>query len=84
MDYSEKIWITIGRLEKLESDSRELVRARALIARLRAENEVLRDEKRRFAGTVESVKRHISIAGNPSKKWAVMLVKKHLEKAKLL
>lgn len=55
-----------------------------LIERLRAENRVLKDEKRRFVETVENCKRHISIVGNPTKKYAVALVKNQLQKARLI
>lgn len=62
----------------------DLRRADALIARLRAENEVLKSEKRRFIGVVDAAKRHIAIARNAHKKWAVTLVKAQLEKARLI
>lgn len=80
----EQICISLARLESLEQDAKDLKRAQALIARLRAENEMLRLEKKRFAGVVEAAKRHISIAGNPMKKYAVCLVKAQLEKARLI
>ena len=70
-----------ARAEKAEEDLR---RANMLIARLRAENEVLKSEKRRFIGVVDGAKRHISVAGNAQKKWAVTLVKAQLEKARLI
>ena len=71
---------------KLSSESigEDLRRAKALISRLRAENDVLKDEKRRFISTVDATKRHIAVAGNPQKKWAVTLVKAQLIKARLL
>ena len=62
----------------------ELRRAQLLIARLRAENSVLRAEKQRFIGAVDACKRHISIAGNAHKKWAVAFVKSQLIKARLV
>lgn len=82
----------VARYEKAAEDAKrradtaeeDLCRAKALIARLRAENEVLKAEKRRFIGTVDATKRHISIAGNAHKKWAVTLVKAQLEKARLI
>lgn len=67
--------------EKIEHD---LSRANALISRLRAENAVLKDEKRKFIQVVEGTKRHISVAGNAHKKWAVTLVKARLVSAKLI
>ena len=69
---------------RAEAAEEDLRRAKALIARLRAENEVLKSEKRRFIGTVDATKRHISVAGNAQKKWAVTLVKAQLEKARLI
>lgn len=72
--------------EKRRGDTaeKELHRATMLIARLRAENEVLKAEKRRLISTVDATKRHISITGNVQKKWAVTLVKAQLEKARLI
>ena len=69
---------------RADSAEEDLRRATALIARLRAENEVLKAEKRCFIGIVDATKRHISIAGNAQKKWAVALVKSRLEKARLI
>lgn len=80
----EQICIRLSRLEQLESDSKDLARAKALIARLRAENEALKAEKKLFVSVVDSTRRHISVAGNSHKKWAVLLVKKRLEKARLI
>jgi len=80
----ETINITLGRLTNLEQDSKDLVRAKALIDRLRAENEVLKAEKRRFATVCDETRRHISVAGNPHKKWAVTFVKIQLQKARLI
>lgn len=82
----------VARYEKAAEDAKrradaaegDLHRAQALIARLRAENEVLKSEKRRFIGVVDAAKRHIAIAGNAHKKWAVTLVYSMLEKARLL
>ena len=82
----------VARYEKAAEDTKrradtaeeDLRRADALIARLRAENEVLKSEKRRFIGVVDAAKRHIAIAGNTHKKWAVMFVKTQLEKARLI
>lgn len=62
----------------------ELDKARALIERLRAENQVLKDERKRFIEVVENCKRHITIVGNPLKKYAVALVKSQLQKASLI
>ena len=62
----------------------ELAKARGLIERLRAENAVLKDEKRRFVATVDACKRHITIAGNASRKYAIALVKSQLHKARLI
>lgn len=61
-----------------------LRRAELLIARLRAEIKVLKSEKLRFIDVVDAAKRHIAIAGNVQKKWAVALVKAQLAKARLL
>ena len=72
---------TQKRAQKAEE---ELRRANALISRLRAENEVLKDENRMFVGVVNSTKHHIAVAGNAHKKWAVTLVKSQLEKARLI
>lgn len=82
----------VARYEKAADDAKRRAdiaegyrrRADALIARLRAENAVLKAERRRFIGTVDAAKRHISIAGNAQKKWAVTLVKAQLEKARLI
>lgn len=68
----------------VETREKELHRARLLIARLRAENQVLKAEKSRFLSVVETTKRHIAIAGNAQKKWTVSLVRAQLEKARLL
>ena len=62
----------------------ELAKAKGLIERLRAENVVLKGEKWRFIATVDAWKRHITIVGNASKKYAVALVKLQLEKARLI
>lgn len=70
--------------KRVQSAEYELRRANALISRLRAENEVLKDEKRLFVGVVNSTKHHIAVAGNAHKKWAVTLVKSQLEKARLI
>ena len=69
---------------RADTTEEDLRRAKALIARLRAENEALKAEKRRFISTVDAAKRHISIAGNTQKKWAVTLVKAQLKKARLI
>ena len=80
------------RLEKLskelgdsaDAQKEQLRHADAFIARLRAENQVLKAEKSRLFGVVDAMKRHVSIAGNPQKKWAVSFVKSQLEKARLI
>ena len=82
----------ISRLEvavnNLISDKRELQnsmeRARLKIERLRAENKVLKDEKKRFFETVRNTKKHISVSCNSQKKWTVSLVLSRLEKARLI
>lgn len=66
------------------SAAEDLRRAKALIARLRAENAALKAEKRSVVGVLDACKRHISVAGNPHKKWAVTFVKSQLMKARLL
>lgn len=80
----EKIYIPLWRLEKLQSDSKELKRADALIARLRAENEVLKRERKAILSLVHGLKRHISIAGNHQKKWAVAFVSSKIAAARLI
>ena len=62
------------RLFQLESDQKELKRANALIARLRAEIEVLKDEKAGQAKTFSEAYHHISVIGNLQKKWAIKFV----------
>ena len=68
----------------VESKDRDLHRARSLIDRLRTENQVLKAEKKRLFGVVDATKKHLSVAYNPQKKWAVAFVKAQLEKAKLI
>ena len=91
----EKITINseyVSRLEvainNLIADKRELQnsmeRARLKIERLRAENKVLKDEKKRFFETVRNTKKHISVSCNSQKKWTVGLVLSRLEKARLI
>ena len=91
----EKITINseyVSRLEvavnNLISDKRELQnsmeRAQLKIERLRAENKVLKDEKKRFFETVRNTKKHISVSCNSQKKWTVSLVLSRLEKARLI
>ena len=41
----EKFQLSLGRIIELQEKEKELERAQALIARLRAENAVLKDEK---------------------------------------
>lgn len=72
---------TKRRADKTDDDLR---RANALIARIRAENEALKAERRRIISVIDATKRHISIAGNHHKKWAVAFVKSKLEKARLI
>ena len=72
-------WEVSGeRLYQLESEQKELRRARALIARLRAEIEVLKDEKRAQATIVSGCYHHISVSGNLQKKWAIKFVARKL------
>ena len=80
----EKICIPIWQLDQLQSDSKDLKRAKALIERLRAENEVLKLERKAITSLVQSLKRHNSIAGNAHKKWAVAFVANKLSKARLI
>jgi len=68
----------------LERALSDLERAKSLIARLRAENQVLKDEKRRFVVTVSGCRHHIGIAGNATRKWVIGIVLAQLEKARLL
>ena len=90
--YLNGLYAQVARHEAAATDSKnalariksELARATALVARLRAENQVLKDEKTRFMSVVDSTRRHISIAGDTKKKWAVSLVKSQLEKARLI
>jgi hypothetical protein len=90
--YLSGLYSQVARYEKAaeaakrraDTAEEDLRRAKALIARLRAENEVLKSEKRLFIGVVDAAKRHIAIAGNTHKKWAVTLVKAQLEKARLI
>ena len=82
----------VARLEmavnNLIADKRKLQhdikKARLKIERLRAENSVLKDEKKRFVETIRDTKRHISVSGNTQKKWTVSLVLSRLEKARLI
>ena len=91
----EKITISseyISRLEvavnNLISDKRKLQdsieKAQLKIERLRAENSVLKDEKKRFFETVRETKRHISVSGFAGRKWVVSLILSRLEKARLI
>ena len=82
----------VARLEvavnNLISDKRELQdsvkKSRLKIERLRAENKVLKDEKKRFFETVRETKRHISVSGFAGRKWVVSLILSRLEKARLI
>lgn len=76
--------ITESRLRHLEQCERDLSFANNLIARLRAENQVLKDEKKRFVSTIENCKKHISICGNAHKKYGVAFVKSQIIKSRLL
>ena len=80
----DKIFRLEEKLQESEALKAELMKAKGLIARLRAENQVLRDEKKLFLRTVDNCKRHIAISGNAARKYAVCLVKSQLEKARLL
>lgn len=80
----EKFQLSLGRIIELQEKEKELERAQALIARLRAENAVLKDEKKCILSCIDDIKRHISIAGNTHKKWAVTFVKTQLQKRFLL
>lgn len=90
--YLNGLYSQVARYEKAAEEAKrradsaeeDLRRAKALIARLRAENEALKSEKRRFVVTVDAARRHILIAGNAHKKWAVTFVKAQLEKARLI
>ena len=91
----EKITINseyVSRLEaavnNLIADKRKLQhdieKARLKIEKLRAENKVLKDEKKRFFETVRETKRHISVSGFAGRKWVVSLILSRLEKARLI
>ena len=87
----EQICIPVHRLDALESDAKELVEARALIAALDAEHEALVSEieklkadKRKISHAIDATRRHISVSGNPLKKWAVTFVKARLTKEGLI
>lgn len=71
----------LNEMVKLED---ELRRAKMKINLLRAEIAVLKDEKARFIATVDACKRHITIATNHSRKYAVGIVKAQLQKARLI
>jgi len=72
-------WEVSGeKLFQLESDQKELKRANALIARLRAEIDVLKDEKAEQAKTISEAYHHISVSGNLQKKWAIKFVARKL------
>lgn len=79
----ETITIALTRLEYLEQAAKDLEQANKLIARLRAENTVLKDDRARMWGVVDATRRHISIAGNAHKKYGVALVASQLRKAGL-
>lgn len=83
----EKFQLSLGRIIELQEKEKELERAQALIARLRAENAVLKDEnavlkdeKKCILSCIDDLKRHICIAGNTHKKWAVTFVKTQIKK----
>lgn len=84
-EYVSRLEMAVNNLiadkRKLQHD---IKKARLKIERLRAENSVLKDEKKRFFETVRDTKRHISVSGNTQKKWTVSLVLSRLEKARLI
>lgn len=80
----EKFQLSLGRIIELQEKEKELERAQALIARLRAENAVLKYEKKCILSCIDDIKRHICIAGNTHKKWAVTFVKTQIKKRFLL
>jgi hypothetical protein len=80
----EKWQVSLSRLVDLERKEKELVRANALIERLRAENQVLKDEKVKFFSVLQSLKRHILVSGNIHKKWAIFFAITKLRQAKLI
>lgn len=75
----EKFQMSLGRIIELQEKEENLARAQALIARLRAENNVLKEDKKCILSFIDSLKQHISIAGNHHKKWAVTFVKSRLQ-----
>ena len=91
-EYLSRLYADISRNEKalenakyqIKTIQEDLRRANALIDRLRAEANVLKDEKKKFISIVDETKRLISVSGNCHKKWAVTLVKSRLEKAGLI
>lgn len=82
----------VSRLEaavnNLIADKRELQhdikKAQLKIERLRAENSVLKDEKKRFVETIHDTKRDISVSGFAGRKWVISLILSRLEKARLI
>ena len=78
----EKIQISLQRLEWMEQDSKDLKRAKALIARLRAENAVLKQEKKNMLSCLDSMKNDSLIEGNAHKKYAATLIKIRANKAR--
>ena len=76
--------ITESRLRHLEQCERDIEKANALIESLRAENLVLKDEKKRFVSTIDNCNKHISICGNAHKKYGVAFVKSQIIKARLI
>jgi hypothetical protein len=80
----EQICIKLSHLEQLEQDRKDLIKAKMLIERLRAENEVLKAEKRNFFSEFDNIKRHICIAGNSHRKYGVTFAKVRMQKLRLI
>ncbi|MBI9081887.1 MAG: hypothetical protein JEY79_19375 [Pseudodesulfovibrio sp.] len=70
--------------ETEESLKAEIARARALIARLRAEKAVLKNEQAAFVRCITDAKKHPLIVKDAKRKYAVCLVSAKLRNAKLI
>lgn len=80
----EKINITIAQYDQLLSDRKDLARAKNLVKRLRAELQVMRDERKKFVSVVKDTKHNISVAQNNKARWTVALILTKLEHARLI
>ena len=78
----EKWQVSLGRLIDLEKKEKDLIRAEALIKRLRAENRVLRESQKSVFSVLDNLKNDPLISDNPQKKYATRLAFIRAKKAR--